>query len=273
MVAPDAVIGDVHTPLAPTLGGGQGAISINERFVEKNVGLLLPDPEASFVEGVHEPLDIGGAEAAAEVPGGGGVGDASGPEGVEVDLIVATHFEVLDAAASGEEVVGDGEDVVALEVGLMTLEEMEVVVEVFHQMEFLCHEVDGSDASGGDGSGAVGHFIVDVGSGHHGLMTFDTRLVYDAASDSLLACGELAVDSGVHSKTSWRRMIEGVKYLDYPLKPGGFRVSATQKAWGDAWLRVRRIKHSLPNRMHGLTSMLEPIRNLAERFHSRSKPE
>ena len=41
--------------------------------------------------------DVGLGEAAAEVARGGGVGDASGAEGVEVDLVVAPQLEVLDA--------------------------------------------------------------------------------------------------------------------------------------------------------------------------------
>ena len=170
---------------------------------KKAAGLLLPNSQASFVEGVHEPLDIGGSEATAEVASGGGVGDASGPEGIEVDLVIASDFEVLDAGAPGEEVVGEGKDVVTLEVGLMAFEEMEVVVEILNQAEFLSHEVDGSDATGGDGPSAVGHFIANVGGGHHGLMTFDAGLILDPAGDPALACDELSVDSGVHSKTSW----------------------------------------------------------------------
>ena len=43
-----------------------------------------------------------------------GSGMRRGPEGVEVDLVVASDFEVLDAAAAGQEVVGDVQDVVAL---------------------------------------------------------------------------------------------------------------------------------------------------------------
>ena len=117
---------------------------------------------------------------------------------------------------------------VALKVGLMAFEEMEVVVEIMDQAEFLDHEVDGPDVPGGDGSGTLGDFVADVDGGHHGLMPFDTGLICDAAGDPMLVCGELSVDSGVHSKTSWRRLVEGVRYFDYPLKPGGFRVSATQ---------------------------------------------
>ena len=110
----------------------------------------------------------------------------------------------------------------------MAFEEVVIVVEVVDGVELLGHEVNGPDATGGDGSGAVGNFIVDVGGSHHRLMPFDAGLICDAAGGSPLACGELSANSGVHSKNSWRRMDEAVKYLDYPLKPGGFRVSATQ---------------------------------------------
>jgi hypothetical protein len=65
---------------------------------------------------------------------------------------------------------------------------------------------------------------MDIGGSHYGLLAFDAGLIFDTAEDSPLASGELSMDSGVHSKTSWRRMDEGVMYLDYSPKPGGFRV-------------------------------------------------
>src|SRR3954451_23763816 len=40
-------------------------------------------------------------------------------------------------------------------------------------------------------------------------------------------------------KTSWVGTIGRVKSLDCSPKPGGFRASAPQSAWGDAWLRTR----------------------------------
>ena len=67
----------------------------------------------------------------------------------------------------------------------------------------LGQEVDGPDAAGCDGPGPIGDLVVDIGGGHHRLMTFDTGLVLDAAEDSPLASVQLAVDIGVHSKTSW----------------------------------------------------------------------
>src|SRR4051795_96970 len=43
-------------------------------------------------------------------------------------------------------------------------------------------------------------------------------------------------------KTSWVGTIGRVKSLDCSPKPGGFRASAPQSAWGDAWLRTSRFR-------------------------------
>jgi hypothetical protein len=51
-------------------------------------------------------------------------------EGVEVDLVIASDFDVLDAAAAREQVVGDVEDVITLEVGQVPLEQVEVLIGV-----------------------------------------------------------------------------------------------------------------------------------------------
>jgi hypothetical protein len=56
------------------------------------------------------------------------------------------------------------------------------------------------------------------------LMAFDVGLIFDP----LQASGELSVNTGVQSKTSWRRIDEVVKYLDYWPIPGGFRTSTIQ---------------------------------------------
>ena len=100
-------------------------------------------------------------------------------------------------------------------------------------------EVDGPDAAGCDGPGPVGDLVVDVGGGHHRLMTFDAGLILDPAEDSPLASVQLAVDIGVHSKTSWGERLRVVKYLDCSPKPGGFRASRPRSASDYAWLRTR----------------------------------
>ena len=136
---------------------------------KKASGCCLPGPQPGLVEGVHQLLDVALGEAAAEVPGGGRVGDAFGPEGVEVDLVVAADFEVLQAAAAGQEVVGDVQDVVALVIRQVPLQQVEVPVDVLDQPELPGQEVDGPDAAGCDGPDLLGDLVVDVGGGHHRL--------------------------------------------------------------------------------------------------------
>src|SRR3954447_21314886 len=63
-----------------------------------------------------------GSKAAAEVPGGGRVGDPLCPQGIEVDLVVASPFDVFDPLAAGEEIEGDVEHMVGFVVGEMALE-------------------------------------------------------------------------------------------------------------------------------------------------------
>ena len=54
------------------------------------------------------------AESAAEVSGGGRVGDPLGAQGIEVDLVVASQFEVLELLSAGQDVEGDVQHVVGL---------------------------------------------------------------------------------------------------------------------------------------------------------------
>jgi len=52
MVAPEAVVSDVHALLAFGVGLGDGAISVDDRFIEKLLGLLSPDPQPRFVDAI-----------------------------------------------------------------------------------------------------------------------------------------------------------------------------------------------------------------------------
>src|SRR5207302_10971698 len=129
--------------------------------------------------------------------------DAFGPQGVEVHLVVAADFEVLQAAAPGQEVVGDVQDVVALEVRQVPLQEVEAPVDVVDQPQLPGQEVHRPDPARCDGPGPVGDLVADVGGGHHRLAAFDAGLVLDPAEDSPLASVQPAVDTGVHSKACW----------------------------------------------------------------------
>ena len=112
MIAPVAVVGDVHALLALAVGGTIVPSASRIASSKKSAGCCFQTRSRVSLK-VSISVDIGLGEAAAEIPGGGGVGDASGAEGVEIDLVVASQFEMLDAAAARQEVVGDVEDVVA----------------------------------------------------------------------------------------------------------------------------------------------------------------
>jgi hypothetical protein len=61
-----------------------------------------------------------------------------------------------------------------------------------------------------------------MGGGHHRLVALDAGLILDPAGDSPLASVQLTVDSGVHSKASWRRTDEGCEVPRLFAKTRGF---------------------------------------------------
>src|SRR5947209_14815277 len=101
MVTPPAVVADVHSLLALGIGLNEGAIGVQDRLIAKRVGLLSPDPQPRFIDGVDQGEDIGlRREAATEVAGGRRVRDSLGSQSIEVDLIVAWQVAVCGALAS-----------------------------------------------------------------------------------------------------------------------------------------------------------------------------
>ena len=140
--------------------------------------------------------------------GHGRVGEAVGAKGVEVDLVVASQFEVFDASSAGEDVESDVEHVVGFVVGEMAFEEMEVAVDLRDEIDPLSQEKNGPDATGAESADAVSIFVVDVGRGHHGNKPLGSRLIVESLLDSpsalleesLLACGAFFSESGAHSK-------------------------------------------------------------------------
>ena len=145
---------------------------------------------------------------------------------------------MFEALSAGQEVVGDVQDVVALEVRQVPLEQVEVLVDVPDQAELPGQEMDGPDAAGGDGPGPIGDLVVDIGGGHHRLMPLDAGLILDPSGDPPLATVQLAVETGVHSKASWGRTVVEVKYLDCSPEPGGFRAYRPRSTSDYAWLRA-----------------------------------
>ena len=149
MVTPPAVVADVDSLLALGIGLNDGAVGVQDRLIAKRVGLLSPDSQPRFIDGVHQGEDIGlRREAAAEVAGGRRVGDSFGPQRIEVDLIVASQFEVFDALAACEEIQCDVEHMVGFVVGQMPLEQMQGAVDLLVEFDLPSQEKEGADAPG-----------------------------------------------------------------------------------------------------------------------------
>jgi hypothetical protein len=74
------------------------------------------------IEDVHQVDDIGLSELAAKIPGRGRVGNSFGSQSVEVDLVIAQRFEVLDSRAAGEDVETDVQEVVGFVVRKVSLD-------------------------------------------------------------------------------------------------------------------------------------------------------
>jgi hypothetical protein len=105
--------------------------------------------------------------------------------------------------------------------------------------ESLGQEGDGPDAARCARPNPVGDLIGDVGGGHHRLGAFDAGLVLQSAEDSPRVSGALAMETGVHSKTSWVRAVERCEVPRLSAETRGFRASQPQQASNYAWLRAR----------------------------------
>jgi hypothetical protein len=124
----------------------------------------------------------------------------------------------LRALTTGQDVERDVQDVVGLVVGQMPLEDVDLRVDRADQSGLAGQEVYGADSASGETLDAIRQFVVDVGSGHHGLVAFWSGPIHDACKDSPLAFVEhpavafarfLTVafsgflgDSSAHSRTS-----------------------------------------------------------------------
>jgi len=99
VVSPDPVIGQINALLAGGVSPDDGAIGVDDRFLEELLGLLFPDAKPGLVDRVHQLQDIARAEPPAEISGRGRIGDPLGAQGIEVDLVVASQFEMLELRA------------------------------------------------------------------------------------------------------------------------------------------------------------------------------
>lgn len=201
MAAPGAVVGDVHALLALAAGGDERAVHVDGGLIEESGGLCGPDALADGVGDVMQDLQVRLLEAAAEVAGGGGVGEAAGAEGVEEGFVAAEQFEIFQAGAAAQGVVGEGEDVIGFAIAVVDLRQVEAVVDGGAQAEPLGEGVHDADAAAGDAALAGGDLVMDVLGGEHGLAGRGAVGAVEPALAAALGAGQLLTYLGSHSKS------------------------------------------------------------------------
>ena len=103
-------------------------------------------------------------EPTAEVAGRRGVGDPLGAQGVQIDLVVAPEFQMLQAGATSQQVVGDVQDMIRLAVGQVDLQYVEMPIDGLIQSQPFHHLMYDADPTCRDRSRLIGDFVMDVGS-------------------------------------------------------------------------------------------------------------
>src|SRR5229473_3334463 len=201
MIAPGAVVGDVHALLAGAGGWHQRAVHVDDRLLEKGLRLLGPDVDANVIEDVEQRLHAGAREAAAEISRGGRVGDAASAQGIEKHFVVAAQLDVLQTGAVTEGVVSEVEDVIRLVKRQVELEQVQPVVQSVDQPNLSSQGMDGADAAVTEATLAVADVVMNVARREHRLAAVAELALIQASLDAALAVGQLAGYSRIHSKS------------------------------------------------------------------------
>jgi hypothetical protein len=185
-------------------------------------------------------VHVAGAETPTEIAGGGRIGNASGAKSVEVDFILTPQFEILQASAVAQGVVGQVEDVIGFVVGQMDLEQVQLIVDGIDEADPSRQQMDGADAAVRQAACAIGDLVMNVGGSEHGMVQVAEPFFVESAFNSALAVGQLLMYLGIHSKSLSVRVMVVLLPHQTPQKAKGFRV------FSDTFLakarRVRLIK-------------------------------
>ena len=130
MIRPLAVVGEVGPLLTVAVDLFDGGVQIDGPFLLARPRHAAPDLLARPIDDGLELLKVMRVEASEEVAGGGGIGDAAGPQQMLDGVAVLQVGDVLDAPAADVLVVDVREDVVGLEVGKIDFEQREGAVDV-----------------------------------------------------------------------------------------------------------------------------------------------
>ena len=122
MIAEVFLVIEGHALFALAGGHNVCAIQVDCGACEEGVRLASPHTQSRVIDDVRQDANGSRVKAAAEVPGRGGVWDAFSPQSVQVVLIVATQFDILQASAVTQSIVSDVEDMIRFVIGHMEFE-------------------------------------------------------------------------------------------------------------------------------------------------------
>jgi hypothetical protein len=121
------------------------------------------------------------------------------PKPLRKTFVLAAQFDVFDAHAPRQNVVGEVEDVIAFMIGQVDFEQLQVLIDLFHQAQALDHRVDGSQTALAVGGGLFAQLGVDIAAPHHGFGLFPPVAWSQWSQSPLNSALAVAKDFGVLS--------------------------------------------------------------------------
>jgi hypothetical protein len=177
VIAPFAVVADVHTLFAFAGRLDDCAVGIDQSFFKELVRLLLPDFQPGLVDRVHQGLNVFFVEASTKVAGRRRIGNALNSQRIQKNFVVTPQFDVFQACAADEQVVGDVEHMIRFVIRQMTFQDMHPLINALSQARALHQQLHHSYTSGNDAARPAGELIVDGVSVEHGPFAFNENVL------------------------------------------------------------------------------------------------
>ena len=169
MVAPDALVRDVHTPLALSIRGHVCAVHVDIGDVTKQFAATrCPQGGSHCVDARHQFDDVPFREASAKVTRRGRIGNQLSTQGIHVGPVCSQTLDILQARAAAQHVVSDVEHVVRLMIGQMHLQQGQRRVDALGQTQLGDQAMHGADASVTHRVGVGAHLVVHFARAEHG---------------------------------------------------------------------------------------------------------
>ena len=159
---------NVHPFLVFSVGGYQGAVCVQNGFLEEGLGLLFPHTHPNSIVDILKLIDVALAETSTEIAGKWSGRDASAAEGIAVDVVKWRNLDVLQTGAVAQGIVSDVEHMIGFVIRQVDLEQVDVVVDGVNEADASSEQVKGAKAAVGNAVDAFGDFVVDVAGGEDG---------------------------------------------------------------------------------------------------------